>query len=57
MTTGQAGVRKVVDDARRNRLVSNVAGHLKKIVSEPVLKRTFEYWHITRRSATGSQRA
>jgi catalase len=57
MTTGQAGVRKVADDARRNRLVSKVAGYLKKIVPEPVLKRTFEYWHITRKSAAGSQRA
>jgi len=43
----QAGnlVRKVMDDAQRSRLVSNVAGHLKKGVSEPVLQRAFEYWH------------
>ncbi len=43
---GQAGtlVRKVMDDAQRDRLVSNVVGHLKKGVSEPVLKRAFEYW-------------
>ncbi len=44
---GQAGtlVRKVMDDAQRDRLVSNVVGHLKKGVTEPVLKRVFEYWH------------
>jgi len=43
----QAGtlVRKVMDDAQRDRLVSNVVGHLKKGVSEPVLQRAFEYWH------------
>jgi catalase len=43
---GQAGtlVRKVMDDAARGRLVSNVVGHLKKGVSEPVLQRAFEYW-------------
>ncbi|TFG08218.1 catalase [Candidatus Thorarchaeota archaeon] len=43
---GQAGtlVRKVMDDAQRNRLVSNVVGALKGGVSEPVLKRAFEYW-------------
>jgi catalase len=43
---GQAGtlVREVMDDAQRDRLVSNVVGHLGKGVSEPVLKRAFEYW-------------
>jgi catalase len=43
---GQAGalVRKVMDDKQRDRLVSNVVGHLRKGVSEPVLKRAFEYW-------------
>jgi catalase len=43
---GQAGtlVRKVMDDEQRDRLVSNVAGHLGGGVSEPVLKRAFEYW-------------
>jgi catalase len=42
----QAGtlVRKVMDDAQRSRLVSNVVGHLRDGVSEPVLKRAFEYW-------------
>ena len=43
---GQPGtlVRKVMDDAQRDRLVSNVVGHLKKGVTEPVLERAFEYW-------------
>jgi catalase len=43
---GQAGtlVRKVMDDAQRERLVSNVVGHLKAGVSESVLQRAFEYW-------------
>ena len=43
---GQPGtlVRKVMNDAQRNRLVSNVVGHLKNGVSEPVLQRAFEYW-------------
>ena len=42
----QAGtlVREVMDDDQRDRLVSNVVGHLKDGVSEPVLERTFEYW-------------
>ena len=44
---GQAGtmVREVLDDAARERLVSNVAGHLLNGVTEPVLQRAFEYWH------------
>ncbi len=43
---GQAGtmVREVLDDAARERLVANVAGHLSDGVSEPVLARAFEYW-------------
>ena len=43
---GQAGtlVRKVMDDQARSRLVSNIVGHLSNGVSEPVLKRAFEYW-------------
>jgi catalase len=43
---GQPGtlVRKVMDDAQRDRLVSNVVGHLKDGVTEPVLARAFEYW-------------
>jgi catalase len=43
---GQPGtmVRDVLDDDARDRLVSNVAGHLADGVSEPVLQRAFEYW-------------
>jgi catalase len=43
---GQAGtlVRRVLDDAARDRLVSNVVGHLLNGVSEKVLLRAFEYW-------------
>jgi catalase len=37
-------VRKVMSDQQRDRLVSNVVGHLKQGVSEPVLERAFEYW-------------
>ena len=43
---GQAGtlVREVMDEAGRNRLVSNIVGHLLDGVTEPVLERAFEYW-------------
>ena len=43
---GQAGtmVRRVLDDAARARLVSNVVGHLKNGVAEPVLGRALKYW-------------
>jgi len=43
---GQAGtlVRKVMDDAARSRLVSNVAAALKDGVSAPVLERALNYW-------------
>jgi len=43
---GQAGtmVREVLDDDARARLVDNVVGHLLNGVTEPVLKRAFEYW-------------
>src|ERR1700712_246775 len=43
---GQAGtlVRDVLDDAARDRLVSNVVGHLSNGVREPVLSRVFQYW-------------
>ncbi len=43
---GQAGtmVREVLDDAARDRLVSNIVGHLRGGVTEPVLQRAFEYW-------------
>ena len=33
-----------MDDAQRDRLVSNVVGHLKDGVSDGVLQRAFEYW-------------
>jgi catalase len=43
---GQPGtlVREVLDDAARERLVSNVVGHLLDGVTEPVLQRAFAYW-------------
>src|SRR5262245_32946913 len=43
---GQAAtlVRDVMDDAERDRLVSNVTGHLRNGVSDKVLERVFEYW-------------
>ena len=43
---GQAGtlVRHVLDAAARDRLVTNVAGHLLNGVTQPVLKRAFQYW-------------
>ena len=43
---GRAGtmVREVLDDAARERLVSNVAGHLSAGVTEPIPQRAFEYW-------------
>ncbi len=37
-------IRKVMDQPQRDRLVSNVAGHLKQDVSQPILQRAFEYW-------------
>jgi catalase len=42
----QAGalVRKVMDNAARDRLVANVVGILKNGVTEPVLERAIEYW-------------
>ncbi|MEO8303056.1 MAG: catalase [Betaproteobacteria bacterium] len=42
----QAGtlVRDVMNDEQRDRLVSNVVGHLKNGVSSPVLERAFAYW-------------
>ena len=42
----QAGtlIRDVMDDAARQRLVSNVVGHLQKGVSAPVLERALDYW-------------
>ncbi|MGM0769142.1 MAG: catalase [Pseudomonadota bacterium] len=40
----RALINEVMDDQARDRLVSNVVGHLKDGVSEPVLQRAFEYW-------------
>jgi catalase len=40
----RALIRKVMDDGQRDRLVSNLIGHLKNGVSEPVLARALEYW-------------
>jgi catalase len=37
-------VREVLDDEQRERLVSNIAGHLSDGVSEQVLGRALEYW-------------
>ncbi|WP_055492324.1 catalase [Streptomyces sp. TP-A0356] len=37
-------VRQVLDDAARDRLVSNVTGHLLQGVSRPVLDRALQYW-------------
>ena len=43
---GQAGtlVRKVMDDAQRERLAQNIIGHASNNVSKPVLERVVEYW-------------
>ncbi len=43
---GQAGkmVREVLDDAARERLASNIIGHLLNGATEPVLQRAFQYW-------------
>ena len=40
----RAQVREVLDDDARERLVSNIAGHLSDGVSETVLARAFRYW-------------
>ncbi|MFI1307588.1 catalase [Streptomyces sioyaensis] len=37
-------VRQVLDDAARDRLVHNIAGHLAEDVTKPVLERAFQYW-------------
>jgi catalase len=43
---GQPGtlVREVLDDDARDRLVSNIVGHLLNGVTEPVLQRAVQYW-------------
>ncbi|MCP8898099.1 catalase [Gilvimarinus xylanilyticus] len=40
----RALINEVMDEPARERLVNNVTGHLCDGVSEPVLKRAFEYW-------------
>ncbi len=37
-------VREVYNDEQRDRLVSNVVGHVLDGVHEPVLSRVFDYW-------------
>jgi catalase len=37
-------VREVLDDSARDRLVTNITGHLLNGVSEAVLLRAFDYW-------------
>jgi catalase len=37
-------VRQVLDDDARDRLVANITGHLLNGVTEPVLRRAFQYW-------------
>ncbi|HXA29954.1 MAG TPA: catalase [Candidatus Angelobacter sp.] len=37
-------VTQVLDDAARDRLVSNIAGHARKGVAEATLARVFQYW-------------
>jgi catalase len=43
---GQANtmINKVLDDAARERLVNNVAGHAAAVNREDILQRVFEYW-------------
>ncbi|MFE7115881.1 catalase [Streptomyces sp. NPDC057654] len=38
-------VREVLDDAARERLADNIAGHIKGGVSKPVTERALQYWH------------
>ena len=40
----RALINEVMDDAQRDRFVSNVSGHLADGVSENVLVRAFDYW-------------
>ena len=37
-------INQVMDDAARQRLVTNITGHVLKGVEEPVLSRVFDYW-------------
>jgi catalase len=44
---GQAGtlVREVLDDAARDRLVANIAGHVSKVTIPELRVRVLQYWH------------
>ena len=44
MTASAAATTLRLDDAARDRLVSNIVGHLLDGVTEPVLQRAFGYW-------------
>ncbi len=48
---GQAGtlVREVLDDAARERLVGNIAGHVSKVTRDDLRERVFAYWTNVRR--------
>ena len=56
---GQPGmlVREVMDDAARERLVSNIVGHLLAGVTEPVLQRAFGYWRNVDKSLGDKMKA
>lgn len=43
---GQAGtlVRTILDDAGRNRLVANIAGHVSNVTAPELRRRVFDYW-------------
>ena len=43
---GQAGtlVREVLDDAARDRLVANIAGHVSKVTDAGLRQRVYQYW-------------
>src|ERR1700754_2144477 len=45
-------VREVLDDAARERLVGNIAGHLLEGVTEPVLQRAFQDWRNVDKTLT-----
>jgi catalase len=47
-------VRQVLDNAARERLAGNIAGHVRCGVTEPVLSRVLEYWRNVRRRASHS---
>ncbi len=49
-------VNQAMDQAARQRLVSNVVGHARQDVTEPVLSRVVSYWRSIDR-AVGDQAA